>query len=271
MAFHLPYQPLAKTLRFRLNLHCQQQTPSHQQESRLAYQLELQAQSVLGAQLLWVRKQWLGSPANPVEAVVKRMGEPLQELALVINAAGQPLRLHNHAAVWSRWQEVRQEVLSTYSGEWVEALVAKAECRLLRSQSVLDCAVEQDWVLGQYFAGVYGQTFSGPDARAERQSRLCHLLSVPVLLTEEWHYGASAKGCTIGMAGSWQGEVPLRQLPKAARLGKSGESVQAVHIRKDCRYQMRKDIGWCSGFESTLTLQAGDYHRQVKLKLMMDE
>ena len=144
MAFHLCYQPLAKTLRFRLDLHCQQQTPNHRQESRLAYQLELQAQSVLGAQLLWVRKQWLSPPANPVEAVVQRLGEPLQELSLVINAAGQPQRLHNHAAIWSRWQEVRQEVLDTYCGEWVEALVAKTERQLLSAQGVLDCAVGQD-------------------------------------------------------------------------------------------------------------------------------
>ena len=126
-------------------------------------------------------------------------------------------------------------------------------------------------MLGQYFAGVYGQTFSGPDGRAERQSRLCHLLSVPVLLDERLHYQATSRGCTIGMAGSWQGEVPVRQLPKAARLGKASDSVQAVHIRKDCRYQMRKDSGWCSGFESSLSLQAGDYHRQVKLLLMSNE
>jgi hypothetical protein len=271
MAFHIPCRPLEKTLRFGLDIHCRQQKPSHQQESRLAYQLEVQAQSILGAQLLWVRKQWLSSPANPVEAVVQRLGEPLQELALVINAAGQPLRLHNHAAIWSRWQRVRQQVLSTYSGAWVEALVEKTERRLLSSQAVLDCALWQDWVLSQYFAGVYGQAFSGPDARVERQSRLWHLLSIPVLLNESWQYEATSRGCTIGMVGNWQGEVPGRQLPKAARQGKAGDSVQAVRISKDCRYQMGKDIGWCSGFESRLSLQAGDYHRQVKLKLMMNE
>ncbi len=271
MALRLQYIPLVETLHFKVDIHLQEGNKGNQTQRHVGYELQLQPQSVLGASLVNIHKKLVTHSVNAADQVVARLGEPLLDIAVVINPEGQPVRIHNHGAIWDRWNTVREEVLATYSGEWVAAMVDKTESILLKPEAILQLALQQDWVLGGYFTDVYQKDFDQVKLNCRTHSQAHHLLSRPVLLQEQWQYQPTPSGCRIAMKGNWQGQpgdATWQGIGKKAGINPETNSAFVASITKDCTYRMRKATGWCSGYESRYTITAGSYEQQIVINVV---
>jgi|GEM_PF-5677896 len=118
MALRIVYSPLVQPLHFGVSIQQDEQKNNESTRSRLDYRLQVSPKPVLGNMALVIQKTFPGgandSAANPADQLVQRLAEPLWEVEVLLNRQGQPVEIYNHAAIFQRWNSIRQQVLASY-------------------------------------------------------------------------------------------------------------------------------------------------------------
>jgi len=204
-------------------------------------------------------------PNNNADAFVHQVSHALYHLNFKIGYKGMPVLLEKQDELWKRWLALRQLLADSFTGDWVDQMLTKVDLKMVPSDQLLP-QIMQDWFLSEYFRNVYELRFDSGISHLQRN--LYGLIPEMVKLRETWSLKSSADHYQLRFAAKWIGNELGENLNQWIKIKTGSDAVRKPEITGSGSFNVSKETGWCSSFESTyaLTTETG-YEKIMKTTL----
>lgn len=203
-------------------------------------------------------------PGNNADAFVQQVSQALQNLMFKIGFKGMPVSLEQQEQLWKNWLLLRDRLAETYTGDWVTDTLTKIDHKMRPSDQLMPI-VMQDLFLNDYFRNIYDLSFDNGLAQVHRN--VYGLTPEPARFNETWKLTSSAEHHVVKFSGKADGNNISQSLRTWIK-NKSGHEPANTRIIGRGFFEVNKETGWCSSFESTYSLSTeSGFEKIVRITL----